>query len=184
MRRIVFKHGLLAGLIMAASLAIVLPFSDRLGFTGGAVVSYATMVAAFLLVFSGVRAYRDEVAGGVLGFGRALGVGALIVLVASAVYTAAWEVVYYTALPDFAAQYAAHELAKLTAAGATAAQLAAKRAELARFAENYRNPLYNVAMTMLEPLPVGLAMALVAAGVLRRRPAGGRAAPVGLARAA
>jgi hypothetical protein len=39
----------------------------------------------------------------------------------------------------------------------------------------YRNPAYNAAMTLLEPLPVGLVIALVSAGVLsrKRRPTGG-----------
>jgi hypothetical protein len=46
--------------------------------------------------------------------------------------------------------------------------------ELAEFAELYRNPAINAAITFLEPLPVGLVMALVTAGVLGRR----RRAPV------
>ena len=33
----------------------------------------------------------------------------------------------------------------------------------------YKNPLYNVAFTFMEPLPVGLAVALISAGVLSRR---------------
>jgi hypothetical protein len=53
-------------------------------------------------------------------------------------------------------------------AGATPEALAAQRAEMARFVELYRNPLFNVAITFIEPLPIGLLMALVSAGVLRR----------------
>ena len=41
------------------------------------------MVVAFLLIFFGIRSYRDNVAGGSVGFGRAFAVGALIALVAS-----------------------------------------------------------------------------------------------------
>ena len=37
------------------------------------------------------------------------------------------------------------------------------------FQELYRNPLVNVAFTLLEPLPVGLVFTLVSAGVLSRR---------------
>jgi hypothetical protein len=33
----------------------------------------------------------------------------------------------------------------------------------------YKNPLYNAAFTFMEPLPVGLIVALVSAGVLSRR---------------
>ena len=42
-------------------------------------------------------------------------------------------------------------------------------AEMKKFAEMYRNPLINSAITFLEPLPVGLVIALVSAGILRRR---------------
>jgi hypothetical protein len=34
----------------------------------------------------------------------------------------------------------------------------------------YKNPVFNVAMTFLEPLPVAVIVALVSAGVLSRRP--------------
>jgi hypothetical protein len=36
----------------------------------------------------------------------------------------------------------------------------------------YQNPVYNAAITFLEPLPVGLVIALVSAGVLRRKRTG------------
>lgn len=36
-------------------------------------------------------------------------------------------------------------------------------------AELYKNPAFNAAITFLEPLPVGLIIALVSAGILRRR---------------
>jgi hypothetical protein len=41
--------------------------------------------------------------------------------------------------------------------------------------ESYKNPLVNIAYTLLEPMPVGLLVTLVTAGVLsrkRRRPDG------------
>ena len=38
-----------------------------------------------------------------------------------------------------------------------------------RFAEWYQKPVYNAAITFLEPLPVGVVLTLVSAGVLRRR---------------
>jgi hypothetical protein len=38
-----------------------------------------------------------------------------------------------------------------------------------RFAAMYHNPLFNAAMTFLEPLPVALVFSLMTAGVLSRR---------------
>jgi hypothetical protein len=40
---------------------------------------------------------------------------------------------------------------------------------MAEFKEMYKNPLINIAFTLLEPLPVGLLFTLVAAGVLSRK---------------
>ena len=46
---------------------------------------------------------------------------------------------------------------------------ARKQEEFARFAELYQNPAFNVAITFLEPLPIGLVVALVSAGALSRK---------------
>jgi hypothetical protein len=120
-------------------------------------------------VFFGIRAYRDTVGGGRVGFGRAFVVGLLITLVASLCYVASWQVIYYRVLPDFGEKYAAYAVAQARKQGASEAQIAAKVKEMAEFNQMYRNPLVNIAWTLLEPLPVGLLFTLVAAGVLSRR---------------
>ena len=83
MRKIVLTFGLISGGILAVTFLITLPFHDAIGFDRAMVVGYTSMVLAFLLIFFGVRSYRDNVAGGHVGFGRALAVGALIGVVAS-----------------------------------------------------------------------------------------------------
>ncbi len=169
MRRIVLTFGLITGgllsLMMLGNMLVV----DRIGFDHGEVIGYTTMVLAFLLVYFGIRSYRDNVAGGTVGFGRALAVGLLIVLVADACYVATWQVEYHTLFPDFIEKYGAHMLEQARASGASAAELAAKQQEVDQFVVAYRNPLVNIAYTFLEPLPVGLPFALISAGVLSRR---------------
>lgn len=169
MTRTVLIFGLLAGAILSLMLAATVPFMDRIGFDRGEVIGYTSMVLAFLLIFFGIRSYRDNVLGGSIGFGRALATGALIAVVASACYVATWQVISRTAVPDFVDRYHEHVLEKERARGASEAELARRQAELERFAELYRNPVYNVALTFIEPLPVGLVLALVSAGILRRR---------------
>jgi len=127
------------------------------------------MVLAFLLIFFGVRSYRDNVAGGRLGFGRALAVGALIGVVASSCYVLTWEVFYFGTKSDYIEKYQAHLIEKARQAGESPEAIAAKQAEMAKLAQMYRNPLINSAITFLEPLPVALVVALVTAGVLTRR---------------
>jgi hypothetical protein len=169
MRKIVLTYGLIAGAIMSAMLAIATPFQDQIGFDRGAILGYTSMVLAFLMIYFGVRSYRDTVGAGAVTFGRAFLVGLAITLVATTCYVATWEVIYYTVGSDFTAKYAAHALADARASGATEAELAAKAKEMAEFAELYRNPLVNIAFTLLEPLPVGLPFSLLSAWLLSRR---------------
>ena len=78
MKKIVLTFGLIAGAILSAMmLAITIPFQDAIGFDHGEIIGYTSMVVAFLLIFFGVRSYRDNVAGGTVAFGRAFAVGAL-----------------------------------------------------------------------------------------------------------
>lgn len=169
MRKIVLTFGLIAGGILSVMMLISAVFMDRLGFDRAEVIGYTTMVLALLLVFFGIRSYRDSVGGGRIGFRRALAVGASITLVASACYVATWQVVYYRVSPDFIDRYAAHALEKERRNGATPQQLAAKRQQMERFADLYQNPIINAGITLVEVLPIGLVMTLVSAGILRDR---------------
>lgn len=183
MRKIVLTFGLISGLIMSVMLVAAIPFHDTLLENGGGlIVGYASMVAASLLTYFGVRRYRDMVAGGSISFGRAFGVGLAIAMIAGLCYTATWEVIYFGFDSDFAEQYSAQQLESARKAGATPAELEKKRAEGEKFAQMYKNPLYNIAMTYMEPLPVGLLGALVSAALLRRR--AGSASQAGVVRTA
>ena len=169
MKKIVLTFGLLSGAILSVMMLATLPVLDDIGFDRGAIIGYTSMVLAFLLIFFGVRSYRDNVAGGTVSFRRAFAVGGLIAVVASLCYVATWEVIYFKLEPDFVTKYQAHILEKTRADGATAAEIAKKKTELDNFAEMYKNPAINAAITFLEPLPVALIIALVSAGVLSRR---------------
>ena len=169
MKKTVWTFGLIAGVLVSAMMAATLPFQDKNGFNHSLFVGYAVMVLAFLLIYFGVRSYRDNVANGSVGFGRALAVGALIGVIASVCYVATWEVMYFKFMPDFMTRYGAHELEKARAEGASEAELVQKKIELDDFERKYQNPAINAAYTFLEPLPVVLIIALVSAGILSRR---------------
>jgi hypothetical protein len=169
MKKIVLTFGLIAGAILAGMMWLTLPFHDEIGFDRGAIIGYTTMVLAFLLIFFGVRSFRDNVAGGTVSFWRALAVGVQIAAVASVCYVAAWEVYYFKFAPDFMERYQAHVLEKAREGGASEAALAQQKVEMDKFAKLYKNPAINAAMTFMEPLPVALVVALVSAGVLSRR---------------
>ena len=170
MQKIVLRFGLLSGAILVVFSAVMTPLCMRGGFEHGEVVGYSAMVLAFLLVFFGIRSYRDSVAAGQIGFGKAFQVGILITLITCAMYVIAWEIVYFNFFPDFLDQYNAHVLDKMRSAGESQAAIAAKTVEMANFAKSYANPLFNVAVTFMEPFPVGLIVTLISAAILRRKP--------------
>ena len=171
MTRIVVTFGLIAGAIMAALMFLTMPFQEQISFDKSLIIGYTTMVLAFLMTYFGVRSYRDNVAGGKLTFGRAFAVGLMISLIATACYVAAWEVISHTWMPDFADKYAARVIEEAKKSGASEAAIAEQQKQMDDFKVMYKNPVYNVAMTALEPLPVGLVFTLVTAGVLRRKTA-------------
>ena len=169
MKKTVWTFGLIAGGILSVMMLAVLPFQDSIGFDKGEFIGYATMVLAFLLIFFGIRSYRDNVGGGMVSFGRAFAVGALITAVAGVCYVATWELIYFKLSPDFSKKYAAYAIEKAKEKGASQAAIDKEVAEMQKFEEMYQNPLYNAAVTFVEPLPVGLVIALVSAGILRRK---------------
>lgn len=168
MKKIVLTFGLISGAIISALMLATVPFMHKIGMSGGLVLGYTTMVLAFLLVFFGIRSYRDNVGEGRISFGRAFSVGLLIMLIGCAFYVITWEIVYFNFMPDFTEKYAAFALEDARAKGASPAELAQQTAELKQFQVMYNNIFYNVAFTLLEPLPVGLVMTLISALILRR----------------
>ena len=170
MKKTVWTFGLISGAILSVLMLATIPFAEQLGFSSGSMlVGYTTMVLAFLLVYFGVRSYRDNVRGGTISFGRALAVGALITLVSSVCYVATWEFAFFKLMPDFSTRYAAHAVETTRASGANQAAIERKVKEMEQFKTMYQNPLYNSALTFLEPLPVGLVFVLLSAAVLRRK---------------
>jgi len=169
MNKIVLTFGFIAGAIVSSFMVLALVFKDAIGFDRGEIVGYTSMVVAFLFIYFGVRAYRDNVAGGTVKFGRAVAVGSLIAVLASLCYVATWEVIYYKFAPDYLEKYREHAISKARTEGASKAAIAEQTAKLDRLAELYKNPVLNAAFTFLEPLPVALVVVLVSAGVLSRR---------------
>ena len=66
-------------------------------------------------------------------------------------------------------RYAVAQIWLARANGESEAAIGRKQAEMEKFEVMYQNPAINAAMTFVEPMPVGLIVALVSAGVLSRR---------------
>lgn len=167
MKKIVLTFGLISGAISSVMMVATVPFADKIGHSY--IVGYTTIVLSFLLVYFGIRSYRDNVGNGHITFGKAFTVGICITVISCLCYVVTWEVLYFNFMHDFMDKYGAHVIEKLKASGATAAAVEAKIQELKKFKEQYENPLFNSMITFLEPFPVGLAITLISAAVLRKK---------------
>jgi preprotein translocase subunit SecF len=169
MKKTVLTFGLISGAISSLMMVATVPFADRIGFDKGVVIGYTAMVLSFLLVFFGIRSYRDNVGHGQITFGKAFAVGSSITVISCICYVVTWEILYFNFLPDFMDKYSVHMVEKLKASGASAAAVQVKVQELKKYKELYDNPFFNGLMTFIEPLPIGLAITLISAAVLRKK---------------
>src|SRR5579864_4832274 len=169
MKKTVLTFGVISGLITTAAMLATLPFLHKVDEDKGLIIGYTSMVLAGLLVFFGIRSYRESVSSGKLTFGRAFAVGILISLLSNCFYVATWEVLYFKFMPDFAEKYAAHMVEHAKASGATQDKIEKTKRDAEQFAHNYHNPAYNIGMTFLEVFPVYLVMTLLSAAILRKK---------------
>jgi Protein of unknown function (DUF4199) len=171
MKKTVLTFGLISGLIISVLMAGSLLLADRIGAGHSLALGYTIMVASFLLIYFGIRSYRDDILAGQISFGRACACGMLITLITTICYVATWEVLYFNFMPHFMDSYFAAEISKLQSAGFDAATTAAKVAAIEHSQQLYQNPLVNIAYTFMEPFPVGLLITIISAALLRRKSA-------------
>jgi Protein of unknown function (DUF4199) len=169
MKKTVLKFGLLSGAISALLMFSTVPFVDKIGFDRGVIVGYTAIVLSFLMVYFGIRSYRENVGGGKITFGRAFVVGISITVISCICYVIAWEIVYFNFMPDFMDKYAAYMVEKMRASGASQQAIDATIQQMKDLKRIYANPLINFAMTFIEPFPVGLIITLISSVILRKK---------------
>jgi len=169
MKKTVLTFGLIAGVIISVLMGGSLFFADKIGSGHSMVLGYTIMVASFLLVYFGIRSYRDNTLDGQISFGRAFACGLLITLITTACYVVMWEILYFNFMPHFMDSYFAAQIQRVQSAGLDSATTAARVAAIQHSQQLYQNPLVNVAYTIIEPLPVGLLITLISAAILRRK---------------
>jgi hypothetical protein len=169
-KKTILTFGLISGALISLMMALTVPFQDKIDSGHSYVIGYTTIVLAMLLTYFGIRSYRDNVGKGQISFGKAFAVGISIAIISCLCYVVTWEIIYYNFMPDFMDKYSAHIIQKMQASGATAAAIQQKTVELDKLRVMYKNPLINMAMTFIEPFPVGLLFALISAVILRKKP--------------
>jgi hypothetical protein len=166
MKKTILVFGLISGVFSSLMMIATVPF---LNFDRGYFIGYTTIVLSFLLVYFGIRSYRDNVGGGEITFAKGFVVGISITLISCLFYVVTWEVIYYHFMHDFWDKYGAYMIGRLKSSGATPAAIQAQTEQIAKYKQMYENPFINGAMTFIEPFPVGLVITLISAAILRRK---------------
>jgi hypothetical protein len=175
MKRNVWVFGLIAGAIVSGFMAFgTVSCMDKADFSGSMLIGYASMILAFSFVFVGIKNYRDKYNNGLITFKKAFITGLYISLIASTMYVINWLIVYYFFMPDFMDKYAMHMINEAKATGATQAEIDRKAAEMAKYSEMYKNPLFVVLLTYMEILPVGLLITVLCSLVLKKTKKSGK----------
>jgi hypothetical protein len=169
MKKTVLTFGIISGLISAVTMLATIPFMHKIGTEKALIIGYTNIVLAGLLVFFGIRSYRENFSGGKLTFARGFAVGLLITLLSNSFYVATWEFINHKFMPDFAEKYAAQMVEHAKSSGASQQKIDQTVREAEEFQRNYHNPIYNIAMTFLEVFPVFLGITLLSAALLRRK---------------
>jgi uncharacterized membrane protein YhaH (DUF805 family) len=169
MKKIVLTFGLLAGAINALVATLLTNFGgEDLMHANAEWVGYLVMIIALSMIFVGVKQFRDKQLGGVIKFGKAFLVGLYIALIASVIYVAVWEMYLAISGVDFIAIYQDSLIENMIASGATDSEISSMREELQYYADIYENPFLRTLLTLSEILPVGLIIALISAGLLKK----------------
>src|SRR6516165_9895281 len=139
MKRTVLTFGLISGVMISVLMGGSLLIADKIGSGHSMVLGYTMMVASFLLIYFGIRSYRDNTLGGQITFGRAFVCGILIALITTVCYVAMWEVLYFNFMPHFMDSYFAAQIHKVQSSGLDQATIAAKVAARQRSQQLYRS---------------------------------------------
>lgn len=170
MQKTILNYGLITGLIMSSTLLFIPKIcSDPNNFDQMMFIGFGSILLSGTSMFLGVRSFRNNYNNGSLTFIKGFSVAFLTLLVAAVIYVVTWEIIYFNFAPDFGDIYANHTIEQLKQSGASAEKIAIKMQEMEEFKIKYKNPLYNSAMTFVEPMPIGLVISLICGIALRKK---------------
>jgi hypothetical protein len=171
LKKTILTFGLISGILASVLMIATLPFLKHLEHGNrGLVFGYTSIVLVALLVFFGIRSYRDNIAGGVITFGRGFAIGLGITLISCTIYVITWEIVYFNFMHGIMDGYFAKLIQKAQSAPGTPEAIQAKVAAIRHSQQLYENPFVNALYTFIEPFPVDLVITLISAAILRKKP--------------
>jgi hypothetical protein len=171
LKRTILTFGLISGVLASVLMIATLPFfKDFEHGNKGLIVGYTSIVLVALLIYFGIRSYRDNLAGGAITFGRGFTIGLGITLISCVIYVVAWEIVYFNFMHGSMDTYFARLIQQAQSSPGTPEAIQAKVAAIRHSQQLYENPFVNALYTFIEPFPVDVVITLISAAILRKKP--------------
>ena len=148
--------------------AVTMPFGqENPDFENSEIIGYLGMFVSLSMIFVAVYQHRKQ-NGGTISFGKAFLTGLFVTLIAGVIYALSWEAYLSSSDFDFMKEYASQIALQMEKDGLPQESIDAKMEEMKVMAEYYKNPLIRFGMTLMEILPVGILLSLIAGIVFRR----------------
>ena len=171
LKKTILTFGLISGVLASVLMIATLPFfKDFEHGNKGLIVGYTSIVLVALLIYFGIRSYRDNLAGGAITFGRGFTIGLGITLISCGIYVVAWEIVYFNFMHGSMDTYFARLIQQAQSSPGTPEAIQAKVAAIRHSQQLYENPFVNALYTFIEPFPVDVVITLISAAILRKKP--------------
>jgi len=171
LKKTILTFGLISGVLASVLMIATLPFfKDFEHGNKGLIVGYTSIVLVALLIYFGIRSYRDNLAGGAITFGRGFTIGLGITLISCVIYVVAWEIVYFNFMHGSMDTYFARLIQQAQSSPGTPEAIQAKVAAIRHSQQLYENPFVNALYTFIEPFPVDVVITLISAAILRKKP--------------
>jgi hypothetical protein len=174
MQKTIIRYGLIAGALIASLMIISTLIMksigfDKVGFDYSFFIGQSYIIASMSMIYFGIKYYRDTHNQGKITFGKGLLIGLGIMAIACVAYSLAWLVVYYNFIPNFIDDYTNYYINQIKGAGGGQAEIDKLMIEIKSFREWYKNPISIFTITLIEPTPVGLVIALISALILKKK---------------
>ena len=169
MKSTALKYGGISGLILAVLFALSLAIfgGEEPNYELSEVIGYVTMILSMLVVFFGIKSYRDDTLGGVISFKTAFLTGLGIAAVGALIFVA-FDTVYVTLInPDFFNDYMAWQIETMQADGASTEEIKKVRDQFEMFAGTTGLAISAVIM-FLTVFLIGLVVSLISATILKK----------------
>ncbi|XOV81220.1 MAG: DUF4199 domain-containing protein [Aestuariibacter sp.] len=130
-------------------------------------LGFLTMLIALSCIFVAIKQKKENELGGLITFKQAFSTGISIALVATGMYVFLWDFYLYMTDFRFLDLYSHAIMADAISNGSTDAEIAQLEQNMAKFSEQYYDPMFRLPMTATEIFPIGALIALVSALVLK-----------------